>query len=403
MTVKYKNQDVTKLAADEQGEKQLADIFVIEYDNNTNAGTASVTLTAKENSDYYGSRTVNFQIKGTEIKKARIEGFQSTISYTGEARTQNATLILNKGKADEKTLVINQDYTVAYANNINAGKATMTITGIGAFSGTVKKTFTVGKVNLKNATGVNVSFAETGAIEVLQDKSGAKAAVNVTYGDKLLVPDVDYKVSYAANKAVGTAKVSVKGLGNYTGDLKNILTFEITPKELSDDTITVDAADLKYMANGKYKAKITVYDNYVKLASSEYSVGKIVPENIAVNEETKCGTIKVTIEGKKNYEKERTVEIQVRETLISSAKVTVAGKYYYDNGAEVCPSIDVLEVTIGSGRNKQVLIPEKDFIIEGYQNNTKTGNATITLSGTGKFGGTKSVKYRILPKWMQKK
>lgn len=403
MTVKYKNQDVTKLAADEQGEKQLADIFVIEYDNNTNAGTASVTLTAKENSDYYGSRTVNFQIKGTEIKKARIEGFQSTISYTGEARTQNATLILNKGKADEKTLVINQDYTVAYANNINAGKATMTITGIGAFSGTVKKTFTVGKVNLKNATGVNVSFAEAEPVKVLQDKSGAKAIVNVAYGDKLLVPDVDYKVSYAANKAVGTAKVSVKGLGNYTGDLKNILTFEITPKELSDDTITVDAADLKYMANGKYKAKITVYDNYVKLASSEYSVGKIVPENIAVNEETKCGTIKVTIEGKKNYEKERTVEIQVRETLISSAKVTVAGKYYYDNGAEVCPTIDKLEVTVGSGKNKETLTPGKDFVIEGYQKNTKTGNATIIIRGTGKFGGIKSVKFKILPKWMQKK
>ena len=403
ITVKYKNQDVTKLASNEQSEKKLTDIFDIEYVNNTNAGTASVTLTAKENSDYYGSRTVNFQIKGTDIKKARIEGFQSTISYTGDERTQDATLILNKGKADERTLQINKDYTVAYTNNINAGKATMIITGIGELSGTVKKTFTVGKVNLKNATGVNVCFAEAGAIEVLQDKSGAKAAVNVTYGDKLLVPDVDYKVSYTANKAVGTAKVSVKGLGNYTGDLNNILTFEIRPKDISDSTIEVEAADLKYVANGKYKAKITVYDNHVKLASSEYSVSKIVPENILINEETKCGTIKVTIEGKKNYAKERTVEIQVKETLISSAKVTVAGKYYYDNGAEVCPSIDALEVTIGSGRNKQVLIPEKDFIIEGYQNNIKTGNATVTIRGTGKFGGTKSVKYKILPKWMQKK
>ena len=403
MTVKYKNQDVTKLASNEQSEKKLTDIFDIEYVNNTNAGTASVTLTAKENSDYYGSRTVNFQIKGTDIKKARIEGFQSTISYTGDERTQDATLILNKGKADERTLQINKDYTVTYTNNINAGKATMIITGIGELSGTVKKTFTVGKVNLKNATGVNVCFAEAGAIEVLQDKSGAKVAVNVTYGDKLLVPDVDYKVSYTANKAVGTAKVSVKGLGNYTGDLNNILTFEIRPKDISDSTIEVEAADLKYAANGKYKAKITVYDNHVKLTSSEYSVSKIVPENISINEETKSGTIKVTIEGKKNYAKERTVEIQVKETLISSAKVTVAGKYYYDNGAEVCPSIDALEVTIGSGRNKQVLIPEKDFIIEGYQNNIKTGNATVTIRGTGKFGGTKSVKYKILPKWMQKK
>lgn len=400
ITVKYKNKNVTELASNEQ---KLTDLFDIVYVNNINAGTASATLTAKENSDYYGSRTVNFQIKGTDIKKARIEGFQSTFVYNGNTQIQNVTLILNKGKTDEKTLEINKDYTVAYADNINAGKAAMTITGIGAFSGTVKKTFAVGRVNLKSASGVNVSFAEAGAATVLQDKSGAKAAVNVTYGEKLLVPDVDYKVSYTANKAVGTAKVSVKGLGNYTGDLKNILTFEITPKDLSDDAIEVVAADLKYATNGKYKAKITVYDNHVKLTSNEYSVGKIVPENIVIDEETKCGVIKVTVEGKKNYTKERTVEIQVRETLISSAKVTVAGKYYYDNGAAVSPSIDKLEVTIGSGRNKQVLTPEKDFVIEGYQNNTKTGNATVTIRGNGKFGGTKSVKYKILPKWMQKK
>ena len=95
--------------------------------------------------------------------------------------------------------------------------------------------------------------------------------------------------------------------------------------------------------------------------------------------------------------------INIKETLISSAKVKVNGTYYYDNGKEVRPSIDKLEVTLGSGKNKVTLENGTDFTIAGYGNNEKTGNATITIRGTGKYGGTKIVKFKILPKWMQRK
>jgi hypothetical protein len=391
ITIKYKNKKVPE------------DSFDIDYRNNINAGTASVILTAKKDSEYYGSRAVDFTIKGTEIKKAYIDGFKSVLDYTGQALSQEVTLVLNKGKADERTLQEGKDYTVEYDNNVNTGKAAMTISGIGEFSGTVKKTFTVGKVKLQSAPNVQVSFAEPELKKVSQDKSGAKPAVQVTYGDKLLVQEVDYKVSYSGNKAVGTnGKVSISGMGNYTGSLKNVLSFEIVPKDISDKTITVDAADLKYAANGKYKAKITVYDNGAKLASNEYSVGSIEPERIIISDNN-CGTITVTLEGKKNYSGTKEVTIEVKKTLISSAKVKVNGKYYYNNGEAVCPSIDQLEVTIGSGKNKTLLNAEKDFTIVGYSNNIKTGNATLTIRGAGEYGGTKTVKFKILPKWMQRK
>ena len=395
ITIKYKNKKVPEGS------------FDIDYSNNINAGTASVILTAKKDSEYYGSRAVDFTIKGTEIKKARIDGFKSVLDYTGQALSQEVTLVLNKGKADERTLQEGKDYTIQYDNNVNTGKAAMTINGIGEFSGTVKKTFTVGKVKLQNAQNVQVSFAELELTKVSQDKSGAKPAVQVTYGDKLLVQEVDYKVSYSGNKAVGTnGKVSVSGIGNYTGSLKNVLSFEIVPKDISDTTdeaIVIDAADLKYAANGKYKAKVTVYDHGAKLASNEYSVGAVEADNVQVDDESKCGTIKVILEGRKNYSGTREVLINIRETLISSAKVKVNGKYYYNNGEAVCPSIDQLEVTIGSGKNKTPLKAGEDFTIVGYSNNIKTGNAALTIRGTGKYGGTKTVKFKILPKWMQRK
>ena len=395
ITIKYKNKKVPEGS------------FDIDYSNNINAGTASVILTAKKDSEYYGSRAVDFTIKGTEIKKARIDGFKSVLDYTGQALSQEVTLVLNKGKADERTLQEGKDYTIQYDNNVNTGKAAMTINGIGEFSGTVKKNFTVGKVKLQNAQSVQISFAEPELTKVSQDKSGAKPAVQVTYGDKLLVQEVDYKVSYSGNKAVGTnGKVSVSGIGNYTGSLKNVLSFEIVPKDISDTTdeaIVIDAADLKYAANGKYKAKVTVYDHGAKLASNEYSVGAVEADNVQVDDESKCGTIKVILEGRKNYSGTREVLINIRETLISSTKVKVNGKYYYNNGEAVCPSIDQLEVTIGSGKNKTPLKAGEDFTIVGYSNNIKTGNAALTIRGTGKYGGTKTVKFKILPKWMQRK
>ncbi len=45
--------------------------------------------------------------------------------------------------------------------------------------------------------------------------------------------------------------------------------------DTTDEAIVIDAADLKYAANGKYKAKVTVYDHGAKLASNEYSVGAV--------------------------------------------------------------------------------------------------------------------------------
>ncbi len=400
--VKYKGKSVVP-----EG-KQLSDIFDLVYRDNTNAGTASVTLTAKADSEYYGSKTLTFKINGTAINKAAIDGFQSSMPYTGNALTQNVTLLMNKGKADEKTLVLGTDYDIAYANNTKTGKATMTITGKGAYSGTVKKNFTVAKVNLKQAgSDLTATFVETTQpLEVPQDKSGAKPAVVVTYKETVLVQDKDFTVTYSGNKAVGTnANVTIKGIGNYTGVWKNALTFSIKAKDISDASITIAAEDMKYAANGKYRLKMAVYDNGVKLSSKEYTAGAI--ENITMikdeaGNDTQCGTATVTVTGAKNYTGTITVPVQIKKALITSAKVKVNGTYYYDNGKQVCPPQDKLEVTIGGGKNKVTLTQGVDFVIVDYSNNTKTGNATVTIKGIGEYGGSKSTKFKILPKWMKR-
>ncbi|MBP5420691.1 MAG: InlB B-repeat-containing protein [Bacteroidales bacterium] len=61
-------------------------------------------------------------------------------TYTGSAIEPE--VVVTDG---ETTLALGTDYTVVYSDNINAGTATVTITGIGNYSGTVEKTFTINR------------------------------------------------------------------------------------------------------------------------------------------------------------------------------------------------------------------------------------------------------------------
>lgn len=54
-----------------------------------------------------------------------------------------------------------------------------------------------------------------------------KPAVTIKDGDKKLVKGTDYTVSYKNNTKIGTASVTIKGKGNYTGE--KTLTFKIVP------------------------------------------------------------------------------------------------------------------------------------------------------------------------------
>ena len=43
-------------------------------------------------------------------------------------------------------------------------------------------------------------------------------------------------------------------------------------------------------------------------------------------------------------------------------------------------------------------LKDGDFEIVGYKNNTKKGNAEVTIRGIGNYGGTKTVKFKIAKK-----
>ena len=75
-------------------------------------------------------------------------------SYTGSARTVGVTVTW-----EGATLTVNTDYTLAYANNVSIGPATVTVTGMGQFSGSVTKTFQIVNGGASSWVGINLSGA----------------------------------------------------------------------------------------------------------------------------------------------------------------------------------------------------------------------------------------------------
>lgn len=114
--------------------------YTVKYANNVNAGTASVILTAKSGSKVLtGSVTKNFKITRKEISSLKTKSLSATkFVYTGSEIKPSFNLLGINLKP-----VLGKDYTVTYKNNKNIGIATATVKGIGNYTGTITKKFTI--------------------------------------------------------------------------------------------------------------------------------------------------------------------------------------------------------------------------------------------------------------------
>lgn len=115
--------------------------YTVSYENNINAGTAKIIITGIGD-HFTGSTEKTFTINSAEISGCTFAPI-ADVTYNTEAHTPEVTVAISG-----RTLEADKDYTVSYASNINAGTATVTVTGKGNFTGTASKTFTINKAGL---------------------------------------------------------------------------------------------------------------------------------------------------------------------------------------------------------------------------------------------------------------
>lgn len=141
---------------------------------------------------------------------------------------------------------------------------------------------------------VDISKAKVASISN-QTFSGKekKPSVKVTYNGKTLVKAKDYKVAYSSNKNIGTAKVTITGIGSYKGKVTK--TFKIIVKKNASYTV----GNYRYkITNANISGKGTVALTGVKSSSVKKKL-----KSITVSDSIKIGgkTFKVTEVGKSAF------------------------------------------------------------------------------------------------------
>ena len=239
---------------------------------------------------------------------------QTSYTYTGSARKPSVTVTYKGNKLVEGT-----DYTLTYKKNVNAGTATVNVNGNGEYSGTAPIKFTITPCTISNSR-ITIS----GISAKTYTGKALTQAVVVKDGNKTLTSGTDYKVTYKNNTNAGTATVTIKGIGNYTGSVNKTFTIKKAANKItasnftrsysaSAQNITIGAkatgGTLKYTSNNT-KVKVT-------------SAGKVtLPAKFT-------GTVKITITAENsNYNKAtKTISITVpSKTALSGGSSPAAGK-----------------------------------------------------------------------------
>lgn len=337
--------------------------YTLSYTNNTNVGTAIVTVTGIGN--YTGSsKTASFRIVTPSVANATIATIPNQ-TYTGYAICPSLTVYSNNGLLREGT-----DYTVSYTNNVNIGTATVVITGIGRYSGTKTANFRINGPTLNAATIAAIP-------DQIYTGSEIKPSLTVTVNNITLISNVDYYASYSNNRNAGTATVTITGRGNYTGT--RTATFRILAKNMSNTTVS--SIDTQRYTGRDICPSVTVQIGSTVLVRN-------VDYTLRYQDNRRPGTASITIDGMGTYTGSKTVTFKIAQPSLSSATVKVSATPTY-NGEEKMPRVTVKLYG-------ETLEENTDYEID-YRNNIKPGKATVVVYGLGDYSGSKKADFVIRP------
>ena len=214
----------------------------------------------------------NYIHSGANVKDCSVIIASDSYFYNGTEKKPKLTIMY-----DDFHLVENEHYTVTYKNNVNAGMASVIITGIGIFTGTVIKTFEIKTASLLNLD-TRITLSDT---TLIYTSSALQPKVTVKIGDKLLIPNTDYVPTYVKNIEPGTAIVIIIGIGNYTDAIKTTFTIEKHVHSFVDREQTVTPTCIQ---KGSESKKCTVCGEIetreIKMIGHKFSAWKTTSFNL---------------------------------------------------------------------------------------------------------------------------
>ena len=184
--------------------------YSVEYTNNVEIGQATVNIIGKGN--YTGNIRTEFNIV-SELEVDKIDINTIDISEIGD-KIYTGKLITPEIQINDQgtKLIKNNDYIISYKNNMNIGTGIAIIEGTGKYTGKLEKKFNIVQKDIKFTTIEDIS-------DQIYTGDKIQPEIIITSDFIKLEEGKDYKVSYSNNIEVGTALITIQGIGNYKGTI----------------------------------------------------------------------------------------------------------------------------------------------------------------------------------------
>ena len=373
------------------------------------AGTYRAEITMGNQSAW-----VIYAIKEKTVTTPTIE-VTTPVTYNGTA--QKPTVVVKDGA----NVILANEYSVSYANNINVGNATVTITDVagGNYNVSGSTTFTIDKGTYTGTVGKTVNIIknrvgeQTGTLTVAdffpEGKVPASAQISdlatATSGIVTVLKSLDtykgYILTYIAQDNITstsdqTCAVTISS-ANYQ-DIQATLTFHPTDKE------TVTISGLTYTEK-TYDGSAIQPTGTLKVSGDKVPVNDLKVTYTGTGDTTynssdapkDAGTYKVTYkvpDSNDTYTGEETYTFTIFPKNVTADMIGTIDTQTY-TGSAIMPQPVVKDL-------RKELTSGKDFTF-GYDKNTNAGvnTATLTITGQGNYTGTANKTFTIAPKNLQ--
>ena len=361
--------------------------------SNTNSNFKKVTFVVEDGSLIINRKSIDDQNRITVTKP-------SDSKYNGEEHKNKPTVADTK---TNRTLVEGTDYELSYSKDVtNAGTVTVTVKGIGNFSGETTTTYQI--------TKRNVTLTSGSASRVYNKEALTNGEVTVS-GE-----------GFAKNEG---ATYDVTGSRTKVGTSKNTFTYELKSNtKASNYNIEVKFGDLKVTAqDGEVVVTITGHSDSVEYDGNEKSVSGY---DVAITEGSKYTTDDFTFNGtaeakgteagtylmglnadqftntNTNYEKVT--------FIVNDGSLTITPKSINPddekNGITVTdPENSIYDgnehingLTVTDSKLNTTLAEGTDYTLTYSGNLINVGTVTITIKGIGNYTGEFTKTYQILPR-----
>lgn len=343
-----------------------------------------------------------------------VEGFlqeAESLTYTGSEITQQLRIYHNGILLKEKL-----DYTLTYRNNVAAGDYTslnapsVTITMKRKYSGSRTLYYTIAPRQLSDCQPLKQEQTMDYQTEL------EFLAPTIYLENRRLVEGRDFTCSYdellekleadlESNSDAGLYEYTytVTGKGNFTGSLTLEMTILMDEKlNFANAAIAFDWTSYEYRGTALTTADVGIL--FVRLGGKTLSAELYEYQVKAENAGT--GTVEIYpseagkeigLRGRKILKIKVVGDREIKDTLPGEhwqPSLTFSGKLIEEAGG-IFQSTEGLLV-YGEGGSRETLTEGLDYSVS-YQNHKKVGKATVTFTGMGRYRGTITRTFTIVP------